>query len=156
MRPLSEATSRVAGKTLSHKYIALGRVLNQWADIVGADLSDKAVPIKIVNNRRPDKNKPQATLHIATASAYSTTLHYQKNLILEKINRIFGSNWITDIKFVPLVENSSSSPEIRKIPKPLAAEKQKYLTEVLEEVEDIEIKERLENLGKAILAKAKT
>lgn len=155
MRPLSESTSRVAGKALGQKYIALGRILNQWTEIVGNDLSDKAVPIKIVNSRGINKGNPQATLHVATTSAHSTTLHYQKNLILERINRIFGNNWITDIKFVPFVENMPSTPEMKKIPKPLTIEKQKYLTEVLEEVEDIEIKEKLKNLGKAILEKAK-
>lgn len=156
MRPLSEATARVANQSFSSKYISLGRIINQWNEIVGEDLSDKAIPVKINYRKGTDKKKPNATLEIATSSANATTLHYQKGVILEKINRIFGNEWITDIKFVSIGEMSNNTPEIRKIPKPLTSGDKKYLIEVLEEIEDIEIKERLENLGKAILAKAQS
>lgn len=154
MRPLSEATARIASQSFSRKYISLGRIINQWNEIVGEDLSDKAIPSKINYRKSADKKTPSATLEIATTSAHATTLHYQKGVILERINRVFGNDWIVDIKFVtsPYLEAQPAQP--RKIPKPLAPQEKKYLTEVLEEIDDLEIKERLENLGKAILAKA--
>lgn len=155
MRPLSEATARIASQSLSRKYISLGRIINQWEEIVGEDLADKAIPAKLNYRKGKQKSKPTATLDIATSASYATTLPYQKGVILEKINRIFGNDWITDIRFVTS-ENIAPTPKPAIPPKPLNLIEKKYLTQTLEDIEDIEIKERLEKLGKAILTKVKT
>lgn len=157
MRPLSEATARVSNQSYGKKYISLGRIINQWNEIVGEDLSDKAYPIKINYRKASGGSKnPSATLDIATSGAHATTLHYQKGVILEKINRVFGNDWITDIKFVTVTDNDRNFPEIRRVPKPLSQNDKKYLIEVLDEIDDLGIKERLENLGKAILTKVQS
>lgn len=155
MRPLSEATARVAGHNFSRKYIALGRIVNQWAEIVGEEFADKAQPVKI-HYRKATRNKEQtATLDVATSAAYATVLPYQKDVILERINQIFGNQWITDIKFVAS-EIQETPITKKKIVSPLTADEKKYLSEVLGEIEDVEIKEKLENLGKSIIADQKS
>jgi len=108
MRPLSDSVTKVTGKTFSRKYVALGRVISHWTDIVGKDFASKAQPVKIqyrykkktAQKSNAKKEKPQATLEIATSSADATIMHYQKDVILERINQIFGDAWITAIRFV--------------------------------------------------------
>ena len=154
MRPLSEATSRVASKNFSKKYIALGRVVKQWDDIMGSEFADKAQPVKI-NYRKATRSKAQtATLDIATTSSYATILPYQKDLILERINQLFGKQWITDIRFVA-GNISESTISAKKITSPLTQSEKKYLSGVLEQVDDPEFKERLEKLGKALISDKK-
>lgn len=154
MRHLSESTSRIAAKNFSRKYISLGRLVKQWVDIMGEDFAGKAQPVKI-NYRKNGKNKkPQASLDIATSAANATILNYQKGLILERINSLFGDDWIKDIRFV--ASELSDEPNIIRKPKaPLTQGEKKYLSGVLDEIEDPDIKEKLEKLGKAIITDAK-
>lgn len=157
MRPLSEATARIAGKSFERKYIALGRIVNHWDDIVGTKLADKAQPVKIHyrKNKKDKKAKPHATLEIAASSSNATLLHYQKDLILERINQIFGERWITAIKFVHVPANTTSSFR-KKTKRPLTPSEKKALSGALVSVQDCDMKARLESLGQKILMEEKS
>ena len=73
---------------------------------------------------------------------------------MERINSIFGNDWITDIKFV--ASELSEAPIMYKKPiSPLTGSEKKYLSSVLDGIEDPEIKKKLESLGKAILMEVK-
>lgn len=154
MRPLSESTARIAGQNFSRKYIAIGRIVNHWAEIVGPKLADKAQPVKIHYRKARTKNQQStAILEIAAASADATLLHYQTDLILERINQIFGDRWITQIKFVTAPE--SKPKRIRKRAKrPLTPTQKKDLSMVTHDVADLEIRQKLEHLGTAILTES--
>lgn len=158
MRPVSEATSRITGKSFSRKYIALGRIVNSWNEIVGPDLALKAQPARLRYAKRLDKGAPEAVLDIATTTADATLLHYQKDLILERINRIFGEGWITGIRFVSMAGNDpriSDKVSGKKAKKPLTEQEKTYLSGILEGVGDTEIKSRLGSLGESILTETK-
>lgn len=154
MRPLSEATARVSGKTFSRKYIALGRIVNCWAEIVGERLAEKAQPVKIHYRKHEKSRKPEATLDIASSSADATLLHYQKDLILERINQLFGDQWITAIRFVTVPVNQGA----RKIKKPrplLTPDEKSTLSVMLEAIEDADIRKKLEGLGQEVMIEGK-
>ncbi|MCB9995703.1 MAG: DUF721 domain-containing protein [Rhodospirillales bacterium] len=152
LRLLSETVPKVTDKVFSRKYTMLGRLVTRWQDIVGPELADKTQPVKIrYMKHKSDKGKATASLDIATSSADATVLHYQKDLILERINQIFGDRWITAIRFVPIAANA---PAPKKRPKPtkiLTPDEKKHLSAVLESVEDPELQEKLQKLGTAIL-----
>lgn len=151
MRPLSEATSRVASKNFSRKYIALGRLIKQWDEIMGEEFADKAQPLKLRYRKAGKNQKSKASLDIATTASHATILNYQKGLIMERINTLFGGDWIEDIRFV--VSSDLSDADLLKpiIPKPLSGQEKKYLHDVLDQIEDPDIKDKLETLGQAIL-----
>lgn len=152
MRTLSELAARITNEALGRKYVALGRIAKHWEDIVGKNLADKAAPSKIKYRKYKNQpKKPEAVLEIATSAAHSTKLHYQKDLILERINRIFGERWITDIKFVTLTTTSPKQMR-RKRPKPLSENDRKNLRNMLDLVDDPEIKQKLDNLGTHVIS----
>ncbi len=154
MRPLSEATARVASKNFSRKYIALGRLVKQWPEIMGDEFADKTQPIKLNYRKGTKDRKSTATLDVATSSSYATILPYQKGVILERINNVFGDSWITDIRFLASeVYETASIPHKR--PAPMSIQDKKYLSGLLDEIDDPEFKERLESLGKAVIADLK-
>lgn len=151
MRPVSEATSRILNQSFNRKYIALGRIVNSWNEIVGEKLANKAQPVKIRYRKRDKGQKPEAALDIAVSSADATLMHYQKDLILERINQIFGDDWITGIRFVSLPSNEIVPP-IKKRTAPLTPAQKKTLSETVAGIVDEEIKAKLESLGKEVLS----
>ena len=149
-RLLSQTIPKIAGKVFSRKYIMLGRLMTQWAEIVGDDLALKTAPVKLRTMKSKKTGKRTASLDIAAATADATVLHYRKDLILERINLLFGEGLITSIRFVPKALNDSGPAKpIRK--KALTIQEKKYLSSLVEDIDDADIKEKLERLGKAIL-----
>lgn len=153
LRLLSEAIPGVTGKVFSRKYIMIGRLVTRWQDIVGPELAGKTQPVKIryIKSKKKDV-KATASLDIGCSSADATILHYQKDLILERINQIFGDRWITAIRFVPVAANAPAASRRRATPpKPLTMEEKEHLSSVLGKVEDPDLLEKLKSLGSAIL-----
>lgn len=148
LKPLSSSLPKVTGQVFSRKYIALGRIVTQWEEIIGSELADKAHPLKIHYRKPKDKKEaPKATLEIAVSSAQASLLHYQKGLILERINQIFGDRWITDLKFSHIQSGGQEKPRPQERPLKQAAEKN--LNEILVNIEDMDIRSRLKAFGEA-------
>ncbi|MBL4804479.1 MAG: DUF721 domain-containing protein [Alphaproteobacteria bacterium] len=150
MRRLSDATAKIAGKSFERKYIAIGRIVNNWSDIVGPKLADKAQPVKIHYRKQKNQPKPLATLEIATSSADATAMHYQKDLILERINQLFGEQWISAIRFVAIPSNAPIKP-IKKRKAPLTSDQKKTLSDMVLSVEDEYMRDRLKQFGEHII-----
>ena len=150
---IADSVSKVTGGVFSKKYIMLGRIVTQWEDIVGKELSGKAQPVKIrYFKSKNDARKATASLDIAVSSADATVLHYQKDLILERINRIFGDNWITAIRFVPkAAEEQQKRPLLRRRQKQLTVAEKQSLSEIVKDIPDPDMQKKLMNLGTAIL-----
>ncbi len=154
LRLVSETVPKVTGKVFSRKYTMLGRLVTRWEDIVGPELADKTQPVKIryyKAKKTGKENKATASLDIAATSAEAAVLHYQKDLILERINQIFGDRWITAIRFVPVAANAPPSAGRHKAPKQLNEQEEKDLSTLLSSVQDPDLLEKLKSLGTAIL-----
>jgi hypothetical protein len=150
LRLLSDSIPRIAGQVFSRKYIMLGRLVTRWTDIVGADLADKAQPVKIRTIRTAKGGVTVSSLDIAVSPADATVLHYRKDLILERINQIFGERLVGAIRFVPIVANASARPAAKRH-RLLSEGDKTYLSGLVDQVEDPEIRDRLQSLGAAIL-----
>jgi len=151
LKLLSESLPAATGKTFSRKYIALGRIVTQWKDIVGEDVAAIAQPLKLHYRKAKEGQKSSpASLDIAVSSASATLLHYRKDLILERINAIFGSGWVDSIRFVHLPSTPKEGKRARARG-PLKPDQEKYLAETLENITDSDVKERLTRFGAAFL-----
>lgn len=155
LKLISTAVPKVTDKTFKRKYIALGRIVTHWKDIMGERMAAQAQPLKI-HYRKPKRkgDKPEATLEVATTSANASLLIMQKGVLLEKINHIFGEQWVTDIKFVHTPANEINKP--RKQTKPLTEEEKNTLSLMLKEIDDPDLKQRLENMGSALFEDIKS
>lgn len=158
LRHLSQTVPRVAGQVFSRKYIMLGRLVTNWSDIVGPELAGKTQPVKIrYYKSKTGKNASTASLDIAASTADATLLVYRKDLIIERINQIFGDRWITAIRFVPVSANSSPPPRrMSAVKKILTSDQKAYLSDVLDPIKDPDLQEKLRNLGQAILQDGKS
>lgn len=154
MRPLSTSVPGLLGKVFERKYIALGRIVTHWKEIVGEEYAERAQPAKIhyFKPKHP-KEKAKASLDIAASSADCAVLVYRKDLILQRINQLFGDNWVADIKFIHVEPKHKIKPPKRT--KLLTEGEKNHLSQLLDGVDDPEIKERLSRLGQSILQEQK-
>lgn len=125
----------------------LGRILENWGDIIGPDLAKKAQPMKI--NYRKTEQGPSATLEIAVSSADATTLHYRKDLILERLNFILGDRHIQALKLVHSAVNANINSF--KKPTPLTDEEKQRVSGWLENIEDDHLRSVLSRFGEALI-----
>lgn len=157
LKPISDSVAKLTKETFSRKFVSLARILSQWNDIIGSEMADKCQPVKL-NYRKPKsaKEKPKATLDIAVSSADAALLHFQKGLILERINQLFGDNWVTDIKFDHASYTPKRKNKVEAKPHMPSAEDLNNLKASLDYLDDEDIKKRLERLGQGILRKPRT
>ncbi len=150
-RVLSSSVSKVTGKTFKRKYIALGRIMTHWPQIMGLKMANYTQPKKIHYRKTRRKGDPATvTLDIATSSANASLLIMQKGVLIEKINQIFGERLITDIRFVHQPSNARHINKV-KSKKPLTAQQKSALSSKLNHIEDNAIRERLERFGEAFI-----
>lgn len=154
LKPLSGSVPGLLGKMFQRKYIALGRIVTHWKEIVGPDYALRAQPSKIqFYKAKTAGEKATATLEIAASSATCADMVYRKDVILQTLENVFGDRWVTDIKFVHIEPKITAKPPKRT--KTLTEDEKNYLSQVLEGIEDPDIKERLATLGQSILQEKK-
>lgn len=151
MKPLHQSTSKIVSQNCSRKFVAIGKVVKVWPEIIGEELARFATPVKIHYQKpKSRKDNPKAVLYIETNSAHATILHYQKAIILEKISHYFGAGWIEDLKIKANAGPLTEKP-IKRAPAPLTEEEKNHLSELLDPFDDQEMAARLRQLGQGIM-----
>lgn len=155
LKPISRSVKSVTSKVCEKKFISLGRVLDHWHDIMGEDMASYAEPAALkVLRKGKDKNiKFTKILKVAVSPAHSMKLSYRKGMILERINRLLPHEGIVDIELVPFPRKMDKS--MPKKDKPLSDDEKNYLSDVLNDMEDDEIKKKLHSMGQSFLKKSK-
>lgn len=150
----SESLPALSGALSGRKYNMLGRIVTHWPDIVGADMAAKTLPgkLKYKSAKGGGKKKaPEFTLEIETSSADATVMSYRVDLILARINQIFGEGLITSIRFAPLSSAEKGPPIPSRRKKPLSPQEKSYIQNAVSDIEDSELQQKLQSLGTMIL-----
>ena len=82
-------------KSFERKGFAQAKLITNWNEIVGLDFCKFTKPLKISF----PKNELGATLTIEIDGAFGPELEMQKEMIKEKVNRIYGYKSVAKIKF---------------------------------------------------------
>jgi hypothetical protein len=115
-------------------------ILN-WSKIVSPEFAELAQPQKITFYKKGEETI--RTLHIeANDSGIAFELMLMKNLIIEKIAAFFGHKYISDLKIVQKFNKEEVVEKIRITSENLIEE-----DDLLEEIEDAELRIALRNLG---------
>jgi hypothetical protein len=154
LKPVSDSVSFITRENFSRKFVSLARILTQWTDIMGPELAAKTQPVKL-HYRKPKsaRDKPDAVLDIAVSSADATVLHYRKDLILARINQLFGSQWVTSLRFLH-ISAPAADRNASQVRQSIPRERLAALESDLEPVADPELKKRLVSLGRGVLRKS--
>lgn len=122
------------------------RLMTHWPEIIGAELADKASPRKIISrkqkNRVTGETEQITVLKITAEGAYGTTIAMREAVIVDRLNRLFG----TDMFRAITIEHGAVIPKT-KTPRPAP---QAPCRIDLPDIDDPVLKNRLESLGQAV------
>ena len=82
-------------KSFEKRGFAQSKLIINWKEIVGLDLYKLSKPVKMTF----PKNALGSTLTIEIDGAFGPELDLQKNIIIEKVNRIYGYKAVAKINF---------------------------------------------------------
>lgn len=132
-------------------------ILKNWADIVGQDLSAHCLPQKI--DFKKDSRDNGTLLLLVESGAFALEIGHQTPIILEKINTYFGYRAVdkikmiqVDISFFNTQEKNTADTEKKKL---VNKNKESYIANITEGIEDEALKERLRSLAVAFFNQAK-
>jgi hypothetical protein len=137
---------QVAGKALGKKGLGYGKLVTDWATIVGADLSEVTAPVKLAF---PKGERTDATLTIEIVPARAIEVQHSMPQLIERVNAVFGYRAVARIKMV-------QRPPTRVAPmanlRPLSLSEESELVELTQIVPEGELRVALESLGRAVTA----
>ena len=132
-------------------------ILSGWTGIVGDQLSQFTLPQKISFKKNERTNGILELLVLS--GAFALEVKQREPQILEKINTFFGYEAITKLK---IIQNScpenfliSQNPIDNMKNFLVSKEEQNYITEIVKDVENKDLRQHLENLGKAVFGHKK-
>ena len=129
---------------------ASDHIIRRWRDIVGENYAHQATPHRLRFHR---KEEGGATLTIAASAATAFDLRYVEPVILERINRYFGREVVTRIRYkTPEYDQiqSQATPETSAQTRNLDKEQERKLNRTLDFIDSSELQTALYKLGKNI------
>ena len=98
LAPLTKEVYSLTQNIFGQKGFASADLITNWADIIGPDLAQGVVPLKLTF---PQNQRSKGTLHVRTASgAFALLFEHQKMRVIDRINTYFGYPAIAQINQV--------------------------------------------------------
>jgi hypothetical protein len=141
-RAAGASLSRVVGPIVArHGGGVLARLKSDWATIIGPELADAAWPEALARG---------GTLKLRVAPHKALEIQHRAPLVIERINLFFGREAVTRLALIqaPLPLPAAVRSEASR---PLAAGDAAALDRQLSSVDDPELRQALEGLGRAVI-----
>ena len=130
-----------AAKLYRKQGFAQAEVLTEWPRVVGERLADTTIPEKLTRD---------GTLTVKVSPAFALELQHLEPQVLERIATYFGHRAVKRLRLVQGHIPARPVPRIRK-PRELTKTEAAALEQRLAPVEDQDMKQALDRLGRAIL-----
>lgn len=154
---VSKTVLPLAKQLLGAKGLLEIEILSGWTSIVGEDLAQYSLPRKITF--RKDERSDGTLELLVLSGAFAMEIKQRELQILDKINTYFGYKAVAKLKII-----QNSCPENFLITKKpidnmkknlVSAEEQNYITEIVKDIDSNDLRQKLENLGKAVFSSKK-
>ncbi len=151
-RPLAATVADITKPVFGSRGFADGAIVKDWPIIVGAHLGTHSAPEKITY---PSADHLGGTLRLRVDSGgLATELQHLGPVVVDRINGYFGYKAIAHLALVngpvPTRDNAGGSPV-----RPLDADEEVRLAEILDSVEDTDLRAGLEALGRSVMGRKK-
>jgi len=144
MMAMAAISERVTRPLFGRFGFANGALAADWAAIVGSAVAAHTLPLRI---KFPPKERTEGTLVIKVASsAFATELQHLEPLVLERINSHFGYRAVARLQ----LRHGPLPPRPTRPAPPPEAEPDPELARRLARVDDPELREALERLGRRL------
>jgi hypothetical protein len=141
-RAVGASLSRLVGPIVArHGGGVLARLKSKWAAIVGAELAVACWPESLARG---------GVLKLRVAPAKALEIQHRAPLVVERINLFFGREAVTRLTLVqgPLPLSDAAA---RESARPLATGEIAALDRQLAEIDDPELRQALDRLGRAVV-----
>jgi len=148
---VAAAAPGLGDKAMRRRGFTESRIVSDWPAIVGEVLALDTAPEKLVFARGSTGG---GTLHLRVAGAAALEVQHQIPQIIERIDTVFGYAAVARIalKQGPLPKRRESRrPKLR----PLAPQEESRIHESVAGVGRSDLRQALEDLGKAVVARSK-
>lgn len=147
-KALGVSLGRLTRPIMKQRGVALAEIISRWSEIAGPLLEKETQPEKMVYASGAGH---AATLEIAVSPAFALELQHLTPLIIEKINGYFGFRAVEKLRLkqTPIHRPESPAPAERSS-RPLTPDEQAKLQDLLAGVEDRELRQVLESLGRSL------
>ena len=155
---VSKTLMPLAKQLLGAKGMLEMEILSDWTAIVGEELAQYSLPQKI--SFRKDERSNGTLELLVLSGAFALEIQHRESQILNKINAYFGYDDVAKLKII-----QNSCPEnflftkkpIDNVKKNLVSpEEHNYITEIIKDVDNNELRRHLEILGEAVLGSKKS
>ncbi|MEY8830859.1 DUF721 domain-containing protein [Sedimentitalea sp. XS_ASV28] len=136
---------------------AVSRLLTHWAEIAGPDVASIARPVNVTYGR----GGFGATLTLLTTGAQAPMLEMQKEALRTKVNAVYGYNAISRVRITQTAATGFAEGQaLFQTPKPaseptLAPEILASASQAASPIENDDLRQALERLGRNVLSKSK-
>ena len=157
-RGFEPASKLVAGQLrgpLEKRGFSEAKLITHWREIVGADIADAALPVKI---RHARGDSIGATLVLLTTGGHAPLLDMQKDAIRQRVNACYGYNAVSRVQITQTAPTGFAEGQVAFVPR--AQTKPQPTPQIIAEAEaaaapirDQALKEALERLARNVLTK---
>ena len=153
MQALAASLPRIAGKALGKRGLAEGGLVTDWTAIVGDQIADSTLPIKLAFAGRERRD---GTLHLRVAGAIALELQHLEPQLIERINAYLGYGAVARLR---LERGPLPKPVRRRLaepkPAPLAPAETAAIDLSVAGIADEGLRQSLARLGSTLAAQAK-
>ena len=151
--PVGDLVSRLLNPVIERRAGMTMDMIQSWVEIVGETHAKHSRPEKLNWPRQASDDDPfePATLVVACEGSHALFFQHDSSAIIERINTYFGFSAVNKLKLhqQPLAPLKSKQPlQTREV----SPEKQKRLTSLLETIEDPDLRNALEKMGKGVFS----
>lgn len=156
-RSVTEILGEVLEPVLARKTGMKLDLVRSWSELAGADYAKTTRPEKIDWPRRRNEDDPfePGVLIVACEPSVALFFQHEQPQIIERVNLFFGFEAIKRLKILqrPVLQLGDVTSD--KTEKALSSKDQSKLNDILGEIEDPEIREKLAKLGSGIYRRKK-
>lgn len=146
-RPLAVLAAKPLNEAFKKQGFASREIVTRWPQIVGAEISGFAEPLKMQWPRNTKEESAPGTLVLRVDGPAAIEVQHHSSLIIERVNRFFGWQAIDHIALrqAPLSPRKVKKPRLK--PDPAAA---RSVAEGLTGIGDGPLRQALGRLGAAV------
>ncbi|MFO1189439.1 MAG: DciA family protein [Alphaproteobacteria bacterium] len=137
----------VTASAFGRRGLAMGRLLSDWASIVGAEFAARSLPERFVF---PRGARTGGVLRLRVAPGWALMIQHVTPQIIERINGFFGYRAVDRLAVIqgPLPASRAKKPE--PAARPLTPADETAIASAVAPVTDPELRQALSRLGAAL------
>ena len=137
---ISSISLKITDKIFKERGFKESKIITDWTEIVGKEISDLTLPVGLSKNKN---------LKILCNSSFALELQHMTPKIIDRINLTMGYKAVENIQIFQKSEIKNETNSLAKKQK-LSKKEMDQLTNVINTVDNMKIKEKFKDLSKTI------